>query len=165
MKMLKTALQKHPNALYIQIYSNKMQLLAHDGSILATEIPSTAYCHSRSIIGNYDAAEQTCKQLLKHRTHSVFSTSPYVITEIMEQTEGGLTQVEIRALAEMIFNAGARDVQIYSRDSVSAQCGNVSLYDSSARRTASRSQVRLVTAAVLIFSLLAVFFLVIMQGK
>ena len=83
----------------------------------------------------------------------------------MEQTEGGLTQVEIRALAEMIFNAGARDVQIYSRDSVSAQCRNSSVYDSSARRTASRSQVRPVTAAVLIFSLLAVFFLVIMQGK
>lgn len=54
--MLQDQLSKLPNAIWVQIYKDKMQLMDNEGTIVQTMVPSVPYAHERSIIADFKAA-------------------------------------------------------------------------------------------------------------
>ena len=77
--------------------------------------------HSRSMVGNFQAAEK----LLQHAFQSVHKTvlrvSPRVVMHQLEKTEGGLSDVEQKVLRELAASAGAREVVVYTGRQVSPE--------------------------------------------
>jgi rod shape-determining protein MreB len=65
--------------------------------------------HPRTIIADFNVAQKTIahcvQQVLKHRA---FRPSPIIVIHLMEEWEGGLTQIEVRALTELCMMSGAR---------------------------------------------------------
>lgn len=73
--------------------------------------------HPRSIIADFTIAEKTIKTLLsKLLKTKLFRPSPIVVIQALEKTEGGLTQIEQRALLELAMGAGAREAYVWMGD-------------------------------------------------
>ena len=70
--------------------------------------------HPRTIIADFSVAELTVKHYLKQvLSGSWFMVSPIMVIHPQVSLEGGLTQVEIRALVELGIGAGARKVYVW----------------------------------------------------
>ncbi|MCQ4348115.1 rod shape-determining protein [Pseudomonas stutzeri] len=71
--------------------------------------------HPRSLLADFAVAEQTLQRLLKRiQPPALLRPAPTVVLQPLERLEGGLTQVEIRALIELLKGAGARQVYIWT---------------------------------------------------
>jgi rod shape-determining protein MreB len=78
--------------------------------------------HPRTLIADFNVAEQTLKQFLKKvLPKSLFVVSPVVVMHPQAFLEGGLTQIELRALVELCVGAGARKVFIWEGPELSAE--------------------------------------------
>lgn len=78
--------------------------------------------HPRTLIADFTVAEQTLKYFLKKLLPvSIFSPSPILVIHPQAVLEGGLTQIEIRAFAELGFGAGARKVYVWEGPELSKQ--------------------------------------------
>ena len=70
--------------------------------------------HPRTLIADFTAAELTLKHFLRELLpHSFFAVSPVMVIHPLALLEGGLTQIEIRALVELGMGAGARKVVLW----------------------------------------------------
>jgi rod shape-determining protein MreB len=70
--------------------------------------------HPRTLLADFTLAEQTLKQFLTRvLPDSLFAVSPVMIIHPLASLQGGLTQIEIRAFAELGHGAGARKVFIW----------------------------------------------------
>jgi len=72
------------------------------------------FSHPRVLVADFQKAEK----VLMHAFQALFATSwfavsPRVVIQPMEKLEGGLTDIEIRALRELCLGAGAREVVVY----------------------------------------------------
>lgn len=66
-------------------------------------------------MGDFTAAEMLLRKMLKDSVGSnLFALNPTMLIHPMEKIEGGLSQVEERALLELGFGSGARKVRIYT---------------------------------------------------
>lgn len=75
---------------------------------------SNGFLHPRTPIANYIIAEQTLKAFMRKLLPvSLFAPSPTVILHPLGHFDGGLTQIEIRALAELAIGSGARKVYVW----------------------------------------------------
>jgi rod shape-determining protein MreB and related proteins len=89
---------------------------------LSRVVLANGFKHPRTLIADFTVAEQTLKHFLKVvLPHSLFSVSPIVVIHPLAQLEGGLTQVEIRALAELGIGAGARKVFVWEGPELSKE--------------------------------------------
>lgn len=71
--------------------------------------------HPRTLLADFAVAEQTLQLLLKRiQPPALLRPAPTVVLQPLERLEGGLTQVEIRALVELLRGAGARQVFIWA---------------------------------------------------
>lgn len=72
------------------------------------------YCHPRQLIGHFQYAEIIMQHAIRVVCRkTLFSPAPRVVLQPMEKLDGGLTDVEVRALRELCLGAGAREVVIY----------------------------------------------------
>lgn len=72
------------------------------------------FAHPRSLVSDFTSGEQVLKAMLRRvLANSFFAVSPKVVMHPMGDPEGGFTQVEIRALREMAFGAGAAKVTVW----------------------------------------------------
>lgn len=72
------------------------------------------FAHPRSLVSDFTSGEQVLKALLRRVLgNSLFAASPRVVLHPMGDPEGGFTQIEIRALREMGFGAGASKVTLW----------------------------------------------------
>ncbi|CAG1770974.1 hypothetical protein BAC3_01462 [uncultured bacterium] len=100
----------------IKEYKGKRQIISY-GKLALTikDNPDikiiNGFKHPRTIIADFNIAElamtYSVKQVFKHRK---YCPSPIIIIHPMDEWEGGLTPVEIRALRELCCMAGARAV-------------------------------------------------------
>lgn len=137
--MLRNILNKFAATLYVQLWENrlkvtnlntlavfdekprlefkafnsgKMQVIAFGNS--ASVKSTNPFSHPRVLLADFLVGERLLQEIIRKLTgHGLFSPAPRVIVHPMEKTEGGLTQVEIRAFREMAAGAGARSVVIY----------------------------------------------------
>lgn len=73
--------------------------------------------HPRTIISNFFVAELTLKHFVEKTGQERTSLiSPKLIIHPLEKLEGGLTQIETRALLELGMQVGAREVYLYCEE-------------------------------------------------
>ncbi|AMK78217.1 MULTISPECIES: rod shape-determining protein [Methylomonas] len=72
------------------------------------------FLHPRTLLADFTIAEQTLKHLIKQAMPSAFFVArPVVVEHPLKMLEGGLTQIEIRAFAELTSMAGASQVYVW----------------------------------------------------
>jgi hypothetical protein len=110
--MVQDQFSKFPNAVWVQIYKDKMQLMDRDGNITQTLLPPVPYAQARSIIADYAAASDTLKQLVPiSLMQRLFGST--ALLQIMDLPEDGLTALEERALLELGYRSSAQNVFLY----------------------------------------------------
>jgi rod shape-determining protein MreB len=71
------------------------------------------FAHPRSLISDFTLAEQLLRLAIRRIVAtSIFTPAPKMILHPLGAPEGGFTQVERRALRELGFGAGARQVDV-----------------------------------------------------
>ncbi|MCP5410063.1 MAG: rod shape-determining protein [Chromatiaceae bacterium] len=72
------------------------------------------FSHPRVLFTDFVVGEKLFQYALKKLLgNKLFSPAPVMIIHPMEKIEGGLTMIEVRALKELAFGAGARDSVVY----------------------------------------------------
>ncbi|APW44818.1 rod shape-determining protein MreB [Rhodoferax saidenbachensis] len=72
------------------------------------------FAHPRTLIGDFTVGEQVLKAFVtRMKGSSLFAPAPFIVMHPLGDHEGGLTQVEIRALHELALGAGAREVSVW----------------------------------------------------
>ncbi len=72
------------------------------------------FSHPRVLFSDFTVGEKLFQYAIKELLgNKLLSPAPAIIVHPMEKTEGGLTMMEVRALKELAFGAGARDSIIY----------------------------------------------------
>lgn len=110
--MLQDQLSKLPNAIWVQIYKDKMQLMDNEGTIVQTIVSPVPYAHERSIIADFKAASDTLKQLVSTSIVQKLWGSTTLL-QVMDMPEEGLTALEQRALLELGYENSAQKVILY----------------------------------------------------
>lgn len=151
---LKQQLQASPKALWVRMYRDRLEMRDADSKLLHSRTPTQKYDHPRSILNHFDIAEAEFKQLLTMHSLSWYDKQRLVLLEIPEHFEGGLTLIEVRALRELAYNAGAHQVWIYDHDGV---CLNAE--DKVVSRQALSPITGLIMVIMIIFALGIVFLL------
>lgn len=72
------------------------------------------FAHPRSLVSDFTVAEQVLKAFVSRvRGSAFFQPQPIVIVHPLGHHEGGLTQVEIRALRELALGSGASEAHVW----------------------------------------------------
>ncbi|WP_229613480.1 hypothetical protein [Vibrio parahaemolyticus] len=70
-----------------------------------------ALAHPRSLMGDFFAVQECLISISKELIpKSIFSLAPVAVVHLLETSDGGYTNVEIRAFKEAVLGAGARAV-------------------------------------------------------
>ncbi len=100
--------------IYVRVTRNRF--LVRD-IFARTEVearPTQAFSSERLLVGDFVVAEALLKSTIsKLASSSLFAVSPVVVIHPMELLEGGLSQVEERAIRELAAGAGARKVVVW----------------------------------------------------
>lgn len=103
--------------VYIQLSPQRITLRNAKTGESISEVPDGArnpFGHPRSLVSDFLAGEQLLKALLrKLLPGSLFAASPRVVLHPLSDPAGGFTQVEVRALQEMVRGAGASEVIVW----------------------------------------------------
>ena len=102
------------NTLYIQVRKNRFRLRHIEGKQEREVSAQTPFTTTRLLLGQFQAAETLLKQAIRAiGSGGLFQVSPVVVIHPMEMVEGGLSEVEERALRELAKGAGARQVFVH----------------------------------------------------
>ena len=89
---------------------------------LSNVIVANGFRHPRTLLADFTVAEQTLKYFLKMVLPGSFlAPSPVVVIHPQAVLDGGLTQIEIRAFAELGTGAGARKVFVWEGPELSKE--------------------------------------------
>lgn len=94
----------------ISAVGNEALKLKNDSRFVVTN----PFAHPRILISDFVLADK----VLRYGFHQVqqirfIPPSPLVVLHPMEKLEGGITQVEVRALQEIALSAGAREARVH----------------------------------------------------
>lgn len=113
------AISEAPEIAIQQPPGGKARILAvgQDARAMATQEHTSIrnpFGHPRSLISDFVGAEQLLRAFVRRvRKGAVWAPSPIVVMHPLGEHAGGLTQVEIRALRELAFGAGASEVKVW----------------------------------------------------
>ena len=91
----------------------------------------TPFEHPRVLIADFTAGERIIQYVIREVIgKGAIASSPIVVVHPDVELEGGLTQIEARALREMVEGAGARKVYLhYGRQLTDQEVANLSIQD------------------------------------
>jgi rod shape-determining protein MreB len=76
---------------------------------------ANGFKHPRTLLADFAIAERTIKHFIKKVVPNTFFTpTPVIVIHPLNMLEGGLTQIEIRAFAEICSMAGASRVYVWT---------------------------------------------------
>lgn len=111
--LLLKAVPKLTRRVYIQVSYNKLQAKDIDTGKYFHIVANPEFSHPRTIMGNFTNAEQCLISLLKQIRKGSFYLATRLLIHPIEKVEGGLTQIEERALIEFGYGAGASKVVVW----------------------------------------------------
>ena len=77
------------------------------------------FTHPRTLISDFTSADQLLKQFIRQLLgRRLFTRAPRLVLHPLGEFEGGLTQVELRALKELGMSAGASQINIWEGPSL-----------------------------------------------
>lgn len=83
---------------------------------------ANGFDHPRTLLADFTVAERTLRFFLKSvLPRSIFAPSPILVIHPQAKLEGGLTQIEIRAFAELGLGTGARKVYVWEGPELSKE--------------------------------------------
>ncbi|RDX36589.1 hypothetical protein DZA50_03855 [Kangiella sp. HD9-110m-PIT-SAG07] len=100
-------------------FNRYLYLVVTQGRLKATELKdgrTIERClkpasHPRTPIGNFENLEKIFSQAINElEGNSFFKPSPIVFLHLLDDIEGGYTQIEIRAFKEAALGGGAREI-------------------------------------------------------
>ncbi|MCB1985268.1 MAG: hypothetical protein H6936_15675 [Burkholderiales bacterium] len=105
--------------IYVQVSYNRLQARDIDTGKNFHLDANPEFSHPRTIMGNFTNAEQCLKSLLTQIRKGGFYLATRLLIHPIEKIEGGLTQIEERALMEFGYGAGASKVVVWVGDELS----------------------------------------------
>lgn len=110
------------NTIYVKVTNNQFWVRHIESQKEAIETALEPFTTKRLLIGEFTIAEKYLKRAIKKIDEGKwFSASPVVIIHPMEMIEGGLSQIEERAMVELAAGAGARKVMVWVGHELSDQ--------------------------------------------
>jgi rod shape-determining protein MreB len=79
---------------------------------MVDRVASEPFSHPRTVIGTFTTAQAELKALVAE-TRGGFSLKLDILIHPLERIEGGLTQIEERALLELALGAGASHARVW----------------------------------------------------
>lgn len=77
------------------------------------------FAHPRTPVSDFAVADQLLRGFIRRLLpRSVFAASPRIVIHPLGDYEGGLTQVEVRALRELALGAGASEAVVWTGPSL-----------------------------------------------
>ena len=101
--------------LYVQVRVDRMSVKSVGKGTTAEREAQPLFSHKRSLVGDFTSAEKLLKTLVKEVRQGLVLNVQMVIHP-MERIEGGLSQIEERALHELAIGAGAMRVVVWIGD-------------------------------------------------
>ncbi|MGH8637161.1 MAG: hypothetical protein ACREUZ_08515 [Burkholderiales bacterium] len=102
------------DTIYVKVYADRFVLKNMDSSETVEIRRDPQFRSPRMLIGNFTAAEKEFREGLKKVRQGLLA--PRVLMHPMELTQGGVTQVESRALIELAAGSGAQKVGVWEGD-------------------------------------------------
>lgn len=99
----------HPK-IYIQISRNKVTVVNLETGAEATRLASEPFSTHRSVLSSYSPANETLQAALRDLGIKTTWLKAKAVIQQMEDTVGGLTDIEKRALRHLAENAGAYEI-------------------------------------------------------
>ena len=100
-----------PDTIYVKIYADRFVLKNVETSEVAEIRREPGFRSPRTLIGHFTSTEKEFREGFGKVRRGFFS--PWVLMHPMELIEGGVTQVESRALIELASGCGARRAGIW----------------------------------------------------
>ncbi|PKF48936.1 hypothetical protein [Enterovibrio nigricans] len=98
------------NHIYYRINKGKVQATHVESGKVVTKI-CAALAHPRTLMGDFFEIEKCLKEISTELLpKTLFSLAPIAVVQLLETSEGGYTNVEVRAFREAALGAGARRV-------------------------------------------------------
>lgn len=108
------------STVYARIYANRLRLRHIESAKEIDVNAAEPYTSQRLLVGNFAVAETLLRKALKEFIGGkLFALSPTMLIHPMEKIDGGLSQIEERALLELGLGAGARKTKVYLGEELS----------------------------------------------
>jgi rod shape-determining protein MreB and related proteins len=102
------------NTVYVRVRKNQFRVRSLESATERTYDAQPAFSTSRLLIGEFLVAENLLKRALKEMSKGgIFAVAPQVLIQPLEMLEGGLSEVEVRALREAALGAGASKAVVW----------------------------------------------------
>ena len=102
------------STVYVRVNKNQFRVRNIESSAEATVMATVPFTTHRLLIGQFGAAEETLKKALTQVAKGGFlAPSPQVVIHPLELVDGGLSEIEDRALREVAIAAGASKVVVW----------------------------------------------------
>ena len=103
--------------LYVQVRVDRMWVKNIAKGTTAERAANPPFSHQRSLVGDFTVAQALLKTLVKEVQQGlVFNTQ--ILIHPLERVDGGLSQIEDRALRELGIGAGATRVAVWIGDTL-----------------------------------------------
>ena len=100
-----------PDVIYVKVYADRFVLKNMESSEVVELRRDPKFRSPRTLIGHFVSADTEFREGIKKVRRGLLA--PWVLMHPMELIEGGITQVESRALIELAAGAGARRVGVW----------------------------------------------------
>ena len=100
------------NKVYIQIYRNRVTIVNLNTGVTATQVAVEPFSTRRSVLSSFAPANKTVRAAMRELGLKWSFLATRGVIQQMEDTEGGLTDIEKRALRDLAEEAGIGIVYI-----------------------------------------------------
>jgi rod shape-determining protein MreB and related proteins len=102
------------NPIYVRVRKNQFRVRNLESAKEVTFDAQPSFTTARLLIGQFQVAENLLKRAVKEISKGgIFAVSPQVLIQPLEMLEGGLSEIEERALREVAIGAGASKVVVW----------------------------------------------------
>lgn len=98
--------------LHVKLYSNKIEITNLETGESVSQTAVENFSTPRIVIGNFAKANTVIKSILKELNIRNTVFGPKILMQQMEKLEGGLSDIEKRAMRDLAEDAGAKYVLI-----------------------------------------------------
>jgi rod shape-determining protein MreB len=98
--------------LYVQIRPDRFIVRNTGDGRVVDRTAASAFSHPRTLVGNFTTAEALLKELVSEAKGG-FVLKTDILIHPLERVDGGLTQIEERALHELAVGSGASKVLVW----------------------------------------------------
>ncbi len=104
--------------IYIKVKRNAVEITNLETGETAQRTALNPFSSTRHVVSNFRYTEETIKAVLQdlNLTKKFFKRSFKVLIQQMEETEGGLSDIEIRALRDLAEQIGGVKVYVIDND-------------------------------------------------